>query len=101
MCNLEQLKNLDLARPSTEELVVFSAMATLLHAEYDRLGVDVPEWLDTRVRELKREIRSRQSDATEKRIRELRLSLDRLKTPDEKRAQISAELARLTAAGPQ
>mgnify|MGYP001602377954 CR=1 FL=1 len=59
---LEQLKNLDVNRPALEELVFLSAQAKLLRAEFEAEAVDVPEWLDTRSRELKREIRTRQAD---------------------------------------
>jgi DNA repair exonuclease SbcCD ATPase subunit len=97
MLDLEQLKNLDLQRPTLEELVYVSALATGLHAEYDKLSVDVPEWLDNRARELKREIRTRQQDSVDKRVSEIKSRLDALKTPTEKRAELQAELDKLTA----
>lgn len=95
MPNLNDLKNLDLQRPDLEELVFLSATATILHTEFEKLGVDVPEWVDTRARELKREIRTRQQDGIDKRTREIRSRLDALKTPSEKRAELEAELAKL------
>jgi hypothetical protein len=97
MYNLEQLKNLDLQRPDVEELVCLSSMATSLHFEFEKLNLDVPEWLDTRSRELKREIRARHQDQLDKRVREIRSRLDALKTPTEKRAELERELEKLTA----
>jgi hypothetical protein len=94
--NLEQLRNLDLARPDLEELVAMSAAATAIHGEFEKLSVDVPEWLDTRARELKREIRTRQQDSVDKRVREIKARMDTLKTPTEKRAELQAELDKLT-----
>jgi hypothetical protein len=97
MLDLEQLKNLDLQRPSLEELVYVSTLATVMHAEYEKLSVDVPEWLDTRSRELKREIRARQQDSVDKRVSEIKSRLDALKTPTEKRSELQAELDKLMA----
>ena len=78
-------------------LVFLSATATGLRGEFEKLNVEVPEWLDTRSRELKREIHTRQQDATDKRVREIRSRLDALKTPSEKRAELEAELTKITA----
>jgi DNA repair exonuclease SbcCD ATPase subunit len=97
MLNLDDLRGLDLQRPNLEELIFLSAAATIMRAEFDKLGVDSPEWLDTRARELRREIRTRQQDAIDKRTREIRSRLDALKTPSEKRAELEAELEKLTA----
>jgi hypothetical protein len=96
MLNLTDLKNLDLQRPDLEELVFLSAVATTLHAAFEKEAVDVPEWLDSRIRELKREIRTRQQDAVDKRVREIKSRIDALKTPSEKRAELQGELAKLT-----
>lgn len=98
---LEKLKNLDVARPDVEELVFLSAMATVAHAEFEKLSVDVPEWLDARTRELKREIRARQQDQIDRRVREITARLDTLKTPTEKRQELQAELEKLTASATQ
>lgn len=95
---LDRLKNLDVARPDLEELVYLSAEAKMLRAEFELEGVEIPEWLDNTARELKREIRTRQADAVDKRVREIRSRLDALKTPSEKRAELESELAKLTAA---
>ena len=93
---LESLKGLDLQTPCLEELVYMSAQARTLRAECDTLNVEVPEWLDNRSRELKREVHSRQQDATDKRVREIKSRLDALKTPSEKKAELEKELEKLT-----
>jgi len=98
---LDRLKNLDVQRPDVEELVFLSMLATAYHAEFDRLSVEVPEWLDSRSRELKREIRTRQQDNVDKRVREIKSRLDALKTPSEKREELQAELAKLQSAPTQ
>lgn len=91
---LDQLKNQDLQRPNLEELVFMSTIATAMHAEFERLAVDVPAWLDDRTREIKREIRSRAQDAIDRRVSEIKSRLDALKTPTEKRQELQDELAR-------
>jgi ATP-dependent Lon protease len=97
LLGLDQLRTLNLQQPGLEELVFMAAMARAFHAEFDANSVDVPEWLDERTREIKREIRTRQADAIDKRKRELKSRLDALKTPTEKRAELQAELDKLEA----
>jgi hypothetical protein len=94
---LEQLKHLDLDRISLEEAVELAVYAKLLHAEFEAQQVDVPAWLDDRSRELKREIRVRQQDAVEKRIRELKARREALLPAEEKRTKIEQEIATLEA----
>lgn len=94
---LSGLKDLDKDRLDLEELVTFSNLARTLRIEYEALGVEVPEWLDNRTRELRREVKTRQADAIEKRIREAKSRLSALATPDEKRAALKAEIDRLEA----
>lgn len=96
----EQLRNLDVQRPSLDELVFLSMLARGLRAEYEHATVDIPEWLDSRQRELKREISTRQQDAIDKRRSELKSRLEALKTPSEKRVELEAELARLNGETP-
>jgi len=96
MLDLQTLKGMDVQRPDLEELVFMASIATSLHSEFERQNTDVPEWLDARRRELTREIRTRQQDAQDKRVREIRSRLDALKTPSEKRAELEAELAKIT-----
>lgn len=94
---LESLKGLDLQTPCLEELVYLSAQARTLRSEYDTLNVEVPEWLDNRLREIKRRIHTMTQDAVEKRKREIKSRLDALKTPTEKRTELEKELAALEA----
>lgn len=98
---LEKLRNLDVQRPDLEELVFLSATAKALRTEFEAENVDVPEWLDNTSRELKREIRTRQQDSIEKRVRDIRSRLDALKTPSEKRIELQSELDKLTAVAGQ
>ena len=94
---LEKLKNLDVDRPDLEELIYLSAQARALRAEFEAESVEVPEWLDNSARALKREVRTRLANSVDKRVREIKSRLDALKTPSEKKAELEAELATLTA----
>lgn len=95
---LEKLKGLDLQTPTLDELIYLSSQAKALRAEFDANNAEVPEWLDNRIRELKREIQSRLQDSVALRIKTLKAQRDALKTPQEKREAIEAELQKLEAA---
>lgn len=91
----EYLKNLDLDRTSLDDMVEYSLIARQLHAEYEQLGVEIPQWLDDRTREIRREVKVRQQDVVDKRLREAKARLAALATPEEKRAKIREEIEAL------
>jgi hypothetical protein len=95
---LEKLKNFDVDRLDLDELVMLSAFARILVAEFEVLKAQTPEWLEIQTKVLRRAILARQADMLEKRLREAKLRRDALKTPDEKRAALDNEIAELTAA---
>jgi len=92
---IAKLKNLDMERMDLDDAVELLTVANSMRVTYDAEQVEVPEWLDTSVRELKREIRSRQQDSRERRLKELKARREALATPDEKRAKIEKEIAEL------
>lgn len=92
---LERLKNFDVERADVEELVALSAFARQLTEEYKLQLIASPEWLEIRTAELKREIGTRQADIRAKRVREIKAKLNGLKTAEEKRTELAAELAAL------
>lgn len=96
---LERLKNLDVERLDVDDLVALSAFGRQLTEEYKTLQIAAPEWLETRTAELKREIGTRTADIRAKRIREIKSRLAALKTTEEKKTDLAAELAALEAAG--
>ena len=93
--SLVQLKNLDTDRYNTDELVALSAEGKALQAEYNTLGVDEPEWLGAAVRSLAREVRTKQADAIEKRLRQAKARVQALKPASERRAEYEEEIKRL------
>jgi len=92
---VQKLKSLDLERMDLDDAVELLSVANLMHATYNTEQVDVPEWLDTSIRELKREIRTRQQDSRERRLKELKSRREALATTEEKRLKIDNEIAEL------
>lgn len=93
--SISQLKSLDTDRYDLDELVALSAEGKALSAEYAALGADEPEWLGSAVRSLARDIRTRQADAIEKRLRQAKARVQALKPASERRAELEAEIAKL------
>lgn len=86
---LEALKNFDANRLDMEELVVLSAFGRSLETETSNLGMESPKWLEPRLRELRREIRTRTEDQIEKQIVENTANIERLKPAEEKRGALT------------
>lgn len=92
---LERLKNLNIDGMDIDEAVALSAFARGMKAEYDTLALETPEWLDTRIREVRREIKSRTQDLLERRLREAKARREALKPATERRQEVDDEIARL------
>lgn len=92
---LERLKNVNLDGMDIDEAVALSAFARGLKAEYDTLSLETPEWLDTRIRELRREIKRRSQDAIARRLAEAKARREALKPATEKREELDKEIAML------
>lgn len=93
---IQLLKQFDADRNDVEDLVSLSAVARLVQNEYSVIGVEEPDWLTVRVKEIRREIKARTQDSVEKELREAQARLESLKTPEEKRAAIREKIALLT-----
>lgn len=94
---LDRLKAVDANRLSLDDIVELSAETRALAAEYDRLGVEVPEIVTSKLKSFSREINSRQAEALEKALREKKARLNALKTPEQRRKELEAEIAELEA----
>ena len=92
---LERLKNLNLEGLDIDEAIALSGFARGMKAEYDALSLETPEWLDTRIREVRREIKSRTADMFEKRLREAKARYETLKPTAERRDEVKAEIEKL------
>ena len=89
------LKNYDAARHSTEECVALLVMADLLVQKFQDLGVEAPDWLAIKQREILRDVRARHADQVERKLKWAKANLESLRTPAEKRRMVEAEIAKL------
>lgn len=92
---LEQFKSFDSDALDVDELVELSMFGEQYRAHFDKLNLEVPEWVDDQNRSVKLAIRARTQDILAKRIKEAKIKLGNLKTPAEKRAELESELAKL------
>lgn len=94
---VEVLRRVNVDSSDLEDLVALSSLAANFRAEFDKVNVEAPEWLDEAIRLIRREINSRNADAVEMRKKQIRSALDNLKTREDKKAELEEELKRLEA----
>lgn len=92
---LNQFRAFDAARLQLDELVSLEAFGHGLREAYERLGIEEPAFLDTQLKSVRREIRTRNADKLSARQKEIQNRLDSLKTPLEKKKELLAEKAKL------
>jgi hypothetical protein len=92
---VEQLRAYDTDRGQPDDAIALLAFARLLRGEFEARQFAVPEWLDDRIRSLNRYLDSHRRDALELRLREARARQAALLTPDQKRQQVTDEIAQL------
>lgn len=78
-----------------DQLVALHAFGKQLRAEFEALGVDEPEYVDSQLKAIRREINTRNADRIDQRIREVKSRLDALKSPDVRRQELEKELEKL------
>jgi len=92
---LNELKTINLVGVELEKAIALLSFGRALQAEYAELEVPVPEWLQVRMRELKREVKTRVTDMKEHRLRELKARRATLETPESQRRKIDLEIKSL------
>lgn len=98
--NLQTFKTFNTDRASdVDEMVAGLAFGKSLRAEFDALQIEEPAYIDVQIKSLRREIASRNADKVEARKRELLARIDALKTPNQKKAELEAELKKLETVG--
>ena len=95
--NINALKNFNSDRLDIDEMVGLLADSKALRAEYDALQIEEPEYIDTTIKAIRREINARNADKIAARKRELAARIDSLKTPLQKKKELEDELAKLEA----
>ena len=98
---LRELKTYDLDHTNLDELITLSAFAKQLKTEYGVQNCDAPKWLNSRTDDLRRAIRSKQTDIRTQKLQEILMRLETLKSADEKRTELQAEAERLANLLPQ
>lgn len=92
---LENLKNFNTTHASINDMVSLRAYARTLVAEFEFQNVEMPEWAETQIKSLDRQIALKNADRLEARRTEIRARLENLKTPVEKKSDLRKELAQL------
>ena len=97
--SMDALKNFDLPadRLDVADLIGLSAFARIATDEYAKHGLTVPEWVTDKQNLVAREISTRSADAKAARLKDLKARRAALKTAEEKRVDLDAEIAKLEA----
>jgi len=94
---LQEFKNFNVEASEIEELVALSAFGKMLRGEFEAQKVQVPEYVSDNLNSISREIDARMADRREARKREIKSTLEGLKSREEKRESLEKELAELQA----
>jgi hypothetical protein len=92
---LQQLRSFDPDRGDLEDVVALSSFAKSFRSEFEHNNLEVPSWLDDKIRELGREIRNRSADNIAMKLKEAKARRAVLRTTEEKRAELDKEIAKL------
>ena len=92
---LNEIRNFNVDRESLEDMVAIHILGTLVADGYETYGTEAPEWLTSKLRTIKRQIRAKVQDQLEKDLMDARLKLETAKTPQEKKAALQLEIKRL------
>jgi len=92
---MQTIRAFNAEREDIEELVLMLATALTVKEQFEALELDVPEWLEPKIRAIRREVTTRNADRLEKRLAEAKLRMDSLKTPVQRKAELQAEITKL------
>jgi len=94
---LEKLKNLNIDRMDLDEAIALATLGRATANGYDYYKVPAPKWLENGLRMLDEEINRRRKELLQSRLREVEAEQTALRTREERRADLTAEHARLQA----
>jgi len=92
---LQELKNVNLDRVDEEQMVALVTFGEQLAKSYSDLDLVAPEWVEEKLKVLKRELAARQRDNLEKALKEVQARRETLRTAEEKRNDLDAQAAKL------
>ena len=94
---LSQFKNFQLDRMDVDEMVYLYGVGMHLRHSYEQLSLDEPDYIDLNLKSLKREIKVKTAEKLEAKRLEIRSRLESLKTPQEKKRELQAQLKEVEA----
>lgn len=94
---IEKLKNWNVAAGDVDEAVELYAIGIAVVTAYNTLSITTPSWLEEKLRDVESEVKRRARDEKVRRLKEAQLKLNSLKTAEEKRGELKAEIEKLTA----
>ncbi len=77
------------------DLVMAVIQLRVVSDGYSDLGIDEPQWLVEKIRDAESELKHRRRDAKERKLIELRMKREGLKSRDEKRGDTEEEIRKL------
>lgn len=92
---IEKLKNFNVVANPVEEAVELYAFGTTVVAAYDKLQLKSPDWIAEKLKEVDVEVKRRARDEKVARLKAARARLDSLKSVDDRRKDLTAEIADL------
>lgn len=92
---LHEFRNFNADRMDIHELVALAAFGKQIRAEYEAHNLEEPDWVDTQLKSLRREIHARNADRLEAELKQKKQKLDNLKTPEQKRTELKREIKEL------
>ena len=94
---IDDIRKFETEGLALEDLVTLSAIGRAIQNEFEALNVELPEWFDSKMREIRKEITLRQADRLEKMLREKKSRLEALLPAEDKREALKNEIAKLEA----
>ena len=91
----QKLKNFTPNCHSLEDLVYLYGLSLQAAGAYIGLGVDLPAWLTSAQKDIENEVKRLRRDELAEKLAAARRARASLKTPEEKRAELDAQIADL------
>lgn len=92
---LHELRTLNLSHVETDEAIALWTFGRQLQNSYVDLKIDVPDWIDNKVTELRRELDRRRVDAIHHKLARAHARAEALKTDSERRKDVKKEIETL------
>ncbi len=95
---IQMLKGFNADGLDMDEAICLLSIARGMHKTYEEKAVEPPEWLNDAHSALDKEVSRRYRDSLERELKDIEAREEQLKTASEKREDLAAKKARITAA---